>query len=119
MNRMVDVNKNLTTSGNVLTITAADGNVGAVGGIDNYHGVGNYLLKDDSSNYISLTFNNKTYYLTGGSVLAPFSHGELYVAEEHTNGNFKNTRGTFSGVAYANSTDSVTITGGVFKDDDF
>lgn len=121
INNIVDVHKNTTTAGSTLTIgaTNASSTESAIGGIDNYTGPATYDLSADISNYIGLTFNGKTYYLTGGNSLAPKSHGVVIVTDQTITGNFKNTKGTFSGVAYASSTDSVTITGGVFEDDDF
>lgn len=120
MNKTVAVNENLTTAGSVLTISATNGAAAsAIGGIDNYNGPRLYNLNEDNSNYIALSFNGKVYYLTGGNALAPQSSGIITVTDETTNGNFKNTKGSFSGVAYASSNDSVVITNGVFEDDDF
>jgi hypothetical protein len=120
MNKTVAVNENLTTAGSVLTISATNGSAAsAIGGIDNYNGPRLYNLNEDNSNYIALSFNGKVYYLTGGNALAPQSSGVITITDEITNGNFKNTKGTFSGVAYASSNDSVVIANGVFEDDDF
>lgn len=119
MSKTVAVNENLTTAGSVLTFSATNGsNASAIGGIDNYNGPRLYNLNEDNSNYIALSFNSKVYYLTGGNALAPQSSGVVNVTNETTTGNFKNTKGTFSGVAYASSNDSVVITNGVFEDDD-
>ncbi len=121
MNKGVDVHDNTTTAGNILNVAAynSDNTGSAVGGIANYTGPDTYDLSADSSNYIAFTINSKTYYLTGGNIMAPKAHGVVIVTDETTTGNFKNTKGTFSGVAYASSTDSVVITGGIFTDDDF
>jgi hypothetical protein len=120
MNLGVDVHENLSTTGNILNIGATGGGSNAaVGGINDYTGPGTYDLAANNANYIGFNLNGKTYYMTGGSPLAPKASGVWVITEEKTSGNFKNTKGTFSGVAYASANDSIVITNGVFIDDDF
>lgn len=121
INAAVAVNKNLTTAGNTLTFGAYNtGNTqSVVGGIDGYTGIGTYDLSADMSNYIMFNINSKQYYMTGGNSLAPKAHGVVIVTDEMTSGNFKNTKGTFTGVAYASVNDSIVVTEGVFVDSDY
>lgn len=121
INASVAVNKNLTVAGNTLTFGAynAGNTQSVVGGIDGYTGTGTYDMSADMSNYIMFNINSKQYYMTGGNSLAPKAHGVVIVTDEMTSGNFKNTKGTFTGVAYAGTNDSIVITEGVFVDSDF
>jgi len=119
LNTNVQMHENATTAGNVLNVAATNTTMAAVGGIDNYTGPRTYDFSEDNSNYIAFSMSGRTYYLTGGNALAPASHGVLTVTAETTTGNFRNTKGTFSGVAYASATDSMVITNGVFIDSDF
>lgn len=115
---MVGAYEDTTVSGVVLSISAA-GSPGyqALGSIPDFDAVGTSPINTGFS--LVLFLNNVAYGIVPGSSMYAGSHGTLHVTELKTVGGTRYAKGTFSGVAYRNATDSLVITEGVFQDRNF
>lgn len=117
-NNMVGAYEDSLVSGVVLAISAA-GNSGyqALGSIADFDTVGTNPV----SSGFSLIFyiNNTIYGIVPGSSLYTGSHGTIHVTELKTVDGTRYAKGTFSGVAYKDASDSLIITEGVFQDRHF
>lgn len=117
-NNMVGAYEDVTVSGSVLNISAA-GSSGyqALGSISNLTAAGTSPITTGFS--LTFYFNNVAYGILPGSSMYAGSHGTIQVTEFKTVNGKRFAKGTFSGVAYRNATDSLVITDGVFQDRNF